>query len=106
MESKISRYADDSTLHFGDLESITNCIREIKSFCAVCGLNINTNKSVGIWLATLCDRALIYEGIQFINDPVKCLGIYVGHYQAENYILNWTVIKSKENLRFIKLVEV
>ena len=36
------------------------------------------------------DRALKYEGIQFTNDPVKCLGIYLGHNQAENHILNWT----------------
>lgn len=90
MESKISQYADDSTLTLGDLESITNCIREIKSFCAVSGLKLNINKSVGIWLGTLRDRPLNYEGIQFTNDPVKCLGIYVGHNQAENYILNWT----------------
>ncbi|MEW8547309.1 MAG: reverse transcriptase family protein, partial [Candidatus Thiodiazotropha sp.] len=90
MESKISQYADDSTLTLSDLDSITNCIREIKSFCAVSGLKLNINKSVGIWLGTLRGHALIYEGIQFTNDPVKCLGIYVGHNQAENYILNWT----------------
>ena len=45
MESKISQYADDSTLILGDLESFTNCIREIKSFSAVSDIKLNIKKS-------------------------------------------------------------
>ena len=38
------------------------------------------DKTKGIWLAKLKDKGLrILEGIHFTGNPVKCLGVYVGH---------------------------
>ena len=90
MEAKISQYANDSTLSLRDTDSIINALREIRLFGSVSGLKLNIDKSIGIWLSPLRERPLSFGDINFTNETIKCLGIYVGHNQAENYILNWT----------------
>ena len=88
-ESKLLQYADDSTLTLTDSQSISYALQEIEIFSAATGLQLNVNKSEGLWLGTLKPNKLNFEGISFSEGPIKCLGIYVGTNIENCSSLNW-----------------
>ena len=57
-------------------------------------------KCKGIWLGSLKDYGLRKAyGINWTGNPVKVLGIYIGHNKEKNYELNWNRrLTSIENL--------
>ena len=91
IDHTITQYADDATLFVRDLDSITHVFGLIESFSRVAGPKLNILKTKGIWLGPLKDLGLRkYENIVWTGNPVKCLGIYVGHNQEKCFDLNWT----------------
>ena len=89
-EHKICQYADDATIFSSDLESIKVIISVIDIFSNIAGPKLNIGKTKGIWLGALKELGLrIYSGIQFTGNPVKCLGLYIGHNKEKCYKLNW-----------------
>ena len=88
-QSKLLQYADNSTLTLTDSQSISYALQEIEIFTAATGLQLNVNKSEGLWLGTLKLNKLYFEGISFSEGPTKCLGIYVGTNIENCSSLNW-----------------
>ena len=88
-ESKILQYADDNTLTIIDKRSILHSLTELQVFASVSGLNINKSKSHGIWLGNLSTNIHIFEGIEFSEKPVKCLGIFIGKNKSACQFKNW-----------------
>ena len=88
-QSKLLQYADDSTLTLTDSQSISYALQEIEIFTGATGLQLNVNKSEGLWLGTLKPNKLNFEGISFSEGPIKCLGIYVGTNIENCSSLNW-----------------
>ena len=88
-QSKLLQYGDDSTLTLTDSQSISYALQEIEIFTAATGLQLNVNKSEGLWLGTLKPNKLNVEGICFSEGPIKCLGIYVGTNIENCSSLNW-----------------
>ena len=76
--SKLTQYADDTTLTLENNQSITHALRIVKHFGKVSELELNVEKCEGIWLGTLKHNSDIYERIRFSKVPVKSLGIYIG----------------------------
>ena len=98
VEHKIIQYADDSTIIMGNLESIPNVLKIINTFSKYAGPKLNIAKTKGIWLGPLKDLGLRdHCGITWTGNPVKCLGIYIGHNKEKSYTLNW--VKKIENMR-------
>ena len=90
IEYKIIQYADDATIVLGNMISIENVIDAIKKFGNVAGPKLNVIKTKGIWLGPLKEQGLRkHKNIKWTGNPVKCLGIYVGHNAAKCYELNW-----------------
>ena len=100
-EHKLVQYADDATLILGNIISVKNVLHLIKEFSAVAGPRLNNDKTKGIWLGPLKDLGIrtIY-GITWTGNPVKCLGIYLGHNKAKCHELNW----NKRVVRIEKLL--
>ena len=88
-EIKIVQHADDSTLLLDNKDSVVEAINEVNRFSKVSGLNLNLSKTEGIWLGINKESGNIFQGITFKNDPVKCLGIYIGHNKEKCVELNW-----------------
>ena len=86
---KLFAYADDTSLALRDKESIAYSLNIIGSFGNVSGLKLNKTKCVGMWLGPYKDTSNMHENIVFTNEPVKCLGIYIGHNKEKQYELNW-----------------
>ena len=82
-EIKLAQYADDATIFVRDLTSIDELLESLKRFELSAGLKLNIGKTKGIWLGNFKELGLrIYKGIHFTENPVKCLGIYIGHVKA------------------------
>ena len=89
-QHKIMQYADDTTICVANVESIEECVNIFKRFGMCSGLKLNLIKTKGIWLGALKDLGWrTYQGITFTGNPVKCLGIYIGHNVKRCYQLNW-----------------
>jgi len=88
-EYKLSQYADDSYLFLRDVESIKNALSDIERFSSVAGLKLNLEKTEGIWLGNYKDHPPDFNAITFTNEPLKCLGIFVGHDKVKCEEYNW-----------------
>ena len=84
------QYADDATLCINNINSIKHVIRLIDTFTKYAGPKLNLEKTKGIWLGKLKNHGYrLYENIKWTGNPVKCLGIYIGHNQKKCEIQNW-----------------
>ena len=89
-EHKIIQYADDATICVQDLKSIENTISIVEHFSRCAGPKLNLKKTKGIWLGSLKDLGLRkYGNILWTGNPVKCLGIFIGHKKDKCNKLNW-----------------
>ena len=89
-EHKICQYADDATIFIKDLESVSEVVNCIQRFSKHAGPELNLKKTKGIWLGPLKNLGLrLHCNIVWTGNPVKCLGIYIGHDSEKCFKLNW-----------------
>ena len=87
---RICQYADDAVMIVKHIGMVPICLHVINLFCKVAGLELNLKKCKGIWLGPLKDKGILKEyGISWTGNPIKCLGIYIGHKTEKAYYLNW-----------------
>lgn len=90
-EHKIIQYADDATICVRDKSSIKHVLEIITDFSKLAGPKLSVRKTKGIWLGPLKELGIrVHENITFTGNPVKCLGIYIGHNKNKCYTYNWT----------------
>ena len=99
------QFADDATLAIDGPKSVVEVIKTINEFSDVSGLHLNIKKTKGIWLGK-CKNLGIRKlnGITFTGNPLRLLGIYVGHNKIKTYESNWTkrIEKIKSVLQLYK----
>ena len=89
-EHKLIQYADDTTVCVRNLDSINYVVKAFEMFGICSGLQLNLSKTKGIWLGNLKQHGYrVYNNIIFTGNPIKCLGIYIGHKKEKCYKLNW-----------------
>ena len=74
----------------------------MNEFSHISGPQLNIEKTKGIWLGPLKEFGLRkYCQITWTGNPVKCLGIYIGHNKEKCFNLNWTskIISMKKLLQ-------
>lgn len=86
---KISQLADDTTLFLKSKNEIKEALNIIEIFGSFSGLKLNRNKTEGIWIGKLKNSRDKVDDINFTNNPVKVLGLYVGINKTECEQLNW-----------------
>ena len=86
---KVTQYDDDTTITVRDLESVAHALNIISDFGDVSGLKLNRDKCEGILLGGLKNSVHELHGIKFSNEPVRCLGIHIGHNVIKCNELNW-----------------
>lgn len=86
---KISQLADDTTLFLKSKEEILSALNIIEIFGSFSGLKLNKNKTEGIWIGKLKHSKDKISNINFVDKPVKVLGLYVGNNKKECDKLNW-----------------
>ena len=88
-EIKIVQHADDTTLALSNKESISETIKTVELFSSVSGLKLNIEKTEGIWLGQYKGSGVKYGNINFKDEPVKCLGVYIGNNKKDCETKNW-----------------
>jgi len=88
-ERKLAQYADDSTLTLTTIESIGASLDTVNKFCEISGMKLNMQKSEGIWLGPFRNNPKCFNGIKFTNEPIRILGLYIGHDVQKCHDENW-----------------
>ena len=96
-QSKVSQYADDTTLILADNYSITHSFNLINIFERGSGSRLNAQKTEGLWLGSAAGKQTTWT-----TDKLKILGVYFGTSNVEH--ANWIdrVIKLEKRLNLWK----
>lgn len=86
---KCVQHADDCTFPLKNVESLKDAIRIIEKFGRMSGTKLNIEKTEGILLGPLKNSLQYVDGIKMTNNPVKSLGIFLGHDKESNDEKNW-----------------
>ena len=83
-EHKISQFADDTSLFLKNIDSITNAIEILRLFGNISGLKLNLGKTKAIWLGSWRHKVTKPLGLNWTNEPVRALGIFISYNEQEN----------------------
>lgn len=86
---KCIQHADDCTFPLKNVESLKDAIRIIEKFGRMSGTKWNVEKTEGILLRPLKNSLQYVDSIKMTNNPVKSLGIFLGHDKETNDEKNW-----------------
>ena len=101
-QSKVSQYADDTTLILADEYSITQSFNLINAFERGSGSRLNAQKTEGLWIGSAAGKQTGPVKITWTSDKLKILGLYFGNSNVE--LANWTdrVTKLEKKLNMWK----
>jgi len=86
-EVKISQLADDTTLFVDSIQSGNEAMKEIKAFGTYAGPKLNFAKTQALYLNGNFDECV--DGLQWSEEPVKYLGVFM-NVNGQNFEnLNW-----------------
>ena len=83
-EHKISQFADDTSLFLKNIDSITNAIEILRLFGNISGLELNLGKTKAIWLGSWRHKENKPLGLNWTNEPVRALEIFISYNEQEN----------------------
>ncbi|MCP3901869.1 MAG: reverse transcriptase family protein, partial [Desulfobacteraceae bacterium] len=89
---KIVQYADDAVVFMNNEDEMKNAIDAVVNFGLLSGTQLNIAKCEGLWIGSQKNRqdnCKLYD-IRWPTNPIRCLGIYIGHDTDQKYLLNWT----------------
>ena len=88
---KIIQYADDATIFVKNAHELGKVIKSLELFGKVAGTKLNLQKCEGLWIGQNKNRqqnCTLYN-IRWPREPIKYLGIYIGHDIQNCYNLNF-----------------
>ena len=102
-QSKVSQYADDTTLILANEFSITRAFDVVTRFEHGSGSRLNLSKTEGLWIGSCAGRVSGPVHITWVGDKLKILGIYFGLGNLDH--ANWAdrVAKFEKRLNLWKL---
>ena len=88
-EVKISQFADDTNLFCTDIISVENSLNIVNNFGVISGLKLNVKKTKAIWLGKWSKNKTTPLQLQWVNKPVKILGLYFSYDDNKNKHFNF-----------------
>jgi len=91
MNIKIVQYADDATLFIRNRNEMEEVVRCLNLFGSMSGTRLNLSKCEGLWLGSSKHRQRNCSmfNMRWPIDPIRYLGIFIGHDTAKCYKLNF-----------------
>ena len=83
-EAKISQFADDTTLIVQNTASLKAAINAINSFGSISGLQLNEKKTKALRIGASRNNTAEPLKFQCPKDPIKFLGTFLSHSEAQN----------------------
>jgi len=75
-ETKVLRYADDTTATLADVDSAKSLFKLMDIFQNISGLSISSSKTEGMWIGSLRGKMEEPFSIKWLKTPIKALGVY------------------------------
>ena len=88
-EVKITQFADDTNLFCTDIISVENSLNIVNNFGVISGLKLNVKKTKAIWLGKWSKNKTTPLQLQWVNKPVKILGLYFSYDDNKNKYFNF-----------------
>ena len=88
-EIKLLQYADDTTAVLSNLNSAITLFQHLNLFKNVCGLEVNSSKTEGMWIGFLKSNEEKPLGINWPSEPIKALGMFFTYDQTPLYEKNF-----------------
>ena len=88
-ETKVLQYADDTTAVLSNLDSENALFQQLDHFKNLCGLEINSSKSEGMWIGFQKNNDGKPLFINWPSEPIKALGVFFTYYQSLLYEKNF-----------------
>ena len=88
-EIKLLQYADDTTAVLSNLNSTITLFQHLNLFKNVCGLDVNSSKTEGMWIGSLKSNEGKPLGINWPSKPIKALGVFFTYDQTLLYEKNF-----------------
>lgn len=88
-EVKTLQYADDTSGILKDLASAKIFMKTVEQFGSVSGLELNKEKTEGLWLGSDRENTSKPLGIQWSETPLRILGVYFSYNEVECNKLNY-----------------
>ena len=82
-------YADDKTAILKDIASAKVFFKLLKQFSKCSGLNINIDKTEALWIGKDRYNKETPLGISWPKQPIKLLGLYIGHNENDLEVSNF-----------------
>jgi hypothetical protein len=73
-----------------DIVSLSKTLTVLKEYSNYAGTKLNVAKSEGMWLGKYREYPSEMCEIRFKKEPIRCLGIYIGHDKNKCNAKNWT----------------
>ena len=101
-EFKISQLADDTAIFVNSVHSANVALKEVKRFGIFAGPSLNMMKTKVI---TIKPQEESVDELEYSDEPIKYLGIYLSRNNNESEYLNWSLKleKVKSILKFWKM---
>jgi len=91
-ETKVLQYADDTNAVLSNLDLANALFQLLDRFKNLCGLEINSSKTEGMWIGSLKNNDEKALGINWPSEPIKALGVFFTYDQS---LLNEKKIQNK-----------
>jgi len=88
-EVKISQLADDTNLLCAGVTSVEHALNTVSRFGAISGLKLNVKKAKAMWLGKWSTNKTKPLQLEWLNQPVKILGIYFSNDENKNMHLKF-----------------
>jgi hypothetical protein len=88
-EIRCTQYADDTCLYLKDLDQVIPCLKALKPFSKVSGLQLHLHKTEGLCIGSLSGYIPDDQKINWPKYPIKYLGIFIGNDEKVCYKYNW-----------------
>jgi len=88
-EVKISQFADDTNLFCADVTSVEDALNTVSRFGAISGLKLDVKKTKAIWLGKWSTNKTKPLQLEWVNQPVKILGVYFSYDENKNKRFNF-----------------
>ena len=94
-EHKLTQYADDKVVCVTTDNSILELFRSLNRYEMATNSRINKDKTIGVWIGAFRNKDKDFAGIQWKDEPVESLGVFVGNDRNLCSVTGFNAVKEK-----------
>jgi len=94
-EHKLTQYADDKVVCLTTENSIRELFHSLNRYELATNSRINKDKTIGVWIGAFRNNDKDFAGIQWKDEPVESLGVFVGNDRNLCSVTGFDVVKDK-----------